>query len=127
MKQHNTALFSLARTSSRYETVSGHGVLEYWLMGRPPASNPTWLPMVLGPFSGSEMKTYMSRISSKPVPEFDESLLLYHPDLGPTNIMLSDNGDKISAIIDWEAAAYFPSFWVATKPASNWAFRLSDP
>ena len=124
------------KTSSRFESVSGHGILEYWLMGRPPASNPTWLPMVLGPFSGIEMKAYMSRISSEPVPdidseaidpEVDESLPFYHPDLGPTNIMVSDDGDNVTAIIDWEAAGYFPRFWVATRPASNPAYRLSDP
>jgi hypothetical protein len=85
--------------------------------------------MVLGPFPGAEIKVYMSRISSEPVPEFDESLPLplYHPDLGPTNILVSGDGDKVAAIIDWEAAAYFPRFWVATRPASNWAFRLSHP
>ncbi|KAF2503074.1 hypothetical protein BU16DRAFT_521698 [Lophium mytilinum] len=122
----------LARqTSPRFESVSGHGVLEYWLMGRPPASNPTWLPMVLGPFSGSELKAYMTRISSEPVPEIDsevdESFPFYHPDLGPTNIMVSDHGNSVTAISDWEAAGYFPKFLVATRPASNPAYRLIIP
>jgi hypothetical protein len=113
-------------TSLRYETVSHRGVLEYWLMGRPPASNPTWLPMVLGPFTAPEFRAYMAQISSEAVPKFGDSLLLYHPDLGPTNILVSDDGDKVAAIIDWEAAAYFPDFWVATRLATNWAYRLSD-
>ncbi|KAF1959786.1 hypothetical protein CC80DRAFT_489872 [Byssothecium circinans] len=125
LAQHCSVL--ALQTSSRYETASGHGVLEYWLMGSPPASNPTWLPMVLGPFTGTQMKSYMSQISTKPVPEFDEQLPFYHPDLGPTNILVSDDGKSLTAIIDWEAAAYFPSFWVATRPATNWAFRLSEP
>ncbi|KAI9047050.1 hypothetical protein LZ554_009124 [Drepanopeziza brunnea f. sp. 'monogermtubi'] len=50
--------------------------------------------------------------------------VLYHPDLGPTNIMVTEDENHVSAIIDWEAAAYFPRFWVATRPASNWAFNL---
>lgn len=52
--------FTLARkTSSRYESVSRCGVLEYWLMGNPPTSNPTWLPMTLGPLSGPELKEHV--------------------------------------------------------------------
>jgi hypothetical protein len=111
-------------TSLRFESVDGLGLLEYWLMGKPPASNPHWLPMILGPMSCVELKAYMARISSEPAPEFEEPLLFYHPDLGPTNVMVSDSGDKIAAIIDWESAGYYPKFWVATRPAASWAYRL---
>ena len=115
------------KTSSQYESVSGYGVFEYWLMGCPPASNLTWLPMTLGPLSGPELHEYMSNISNEPIPDFDNTFLFYHCDLGPTNILISDDGDSVVAIIDWEAAAYFPSFWVATRPATNWAYyRLSE-
>lgn len=107
------------KTSTRYESISGYGVFEYWLMGRPPASIPTWLPMTLGPWSWTELKTYMSRISDQPAPEFDQEFPFYHCDLGPTNIRVSDDGECVAAIIDWEAAAYFPSFWVATRPATT--------
>lgn len=83
-------------------------------MGSPPASNPTWLPMTMRPMSSPELKKYMSDISNKPVPHFEDALPFYHCGLGPTNILVSDDGDSVVAIIDWEAAAYFPSFWVAT-------------
>lgn len=102
------------KTSTKYESADGLGVFEYWLMGHAPASNPTWLPMTLGPLSGPELKKYMSNISNKSVPHFENTLLFYHCDLGPTNILVSDDGDSVAAVIDWEAAAYFPSFWVAT-------------
>jgi hypothetical protein len=125
MAEHCVTL--AGKTSTNYESTSGYGVFEQWLMGKPPASNPTWLPMTLGPLSGREMKEYMSTISSEPAPEFDDTLPFYHCDLGPTNILVSDDGDSVAAIIDWEAAAYFPSFWVATRPATNWAYRLSEP
>ena len=115
-----------AKTSSRYETVSGSGVLEYFLMESPPASHPTWLPMNLGPFSFEEMKNHMTEISSETPPELSEMFHFYHPDLGPTNILVSDDGNNIATIIDWEAAAYFPLFWVATKPATFWPFRLES-
>ena len=68
----------------------------------------------------------MTTISSEPPPELDKSFHFYHPDLGPTNILVSDNGNGVAAIIDCEAAAYFPRFWVTTKPACNWAFRLQS-
>ena len=45
------------------------------------------------------------------------------PDLGPTNVMVSDDG-RLSGIIDWESAAYYPRFWLATKPLVAWAFSL---
>ncbi|TVY46687.1 hypothetical protein LOCC1_G004113 [Lachnellula occidentalis] len=116
------------KTSPRFESASGYGVLEHWLMGEVPESHVSWLPMTLGPFSGPEMKEYMSKISSAPVPDFDvEALPFFHCDLGPTNILVSDDGDRVVAIIDWESTAYFPNFWVATRPATNWAYRLSEP
>jgi len=115
------------KTSSKLETVSGRGVLDYFLMGKPPFSNPTWLPMILGPFTSAELRVYMSKISNKPVPRFDDALLFYHSDLGPTNILVSADGNSVAAIIDWEAAAYYPDFWVATRPAGNPACRLSEP
>ncbi len=39
---------------------------------------------------------------------------------------MSDDGNSVACIIDWEAAAYFPLFWLATKPACSWAFRLGS-
>ncbi|KUJ10101.1 uncharacterized protein LY89DRAFT_269934 [Mollisia scopiformis] len=61
---------SLARiTSSRYESISGCGVYEYWLMGKLPASNPSWFYMTVGPFSSIDMKTYMTKISCEILPE----------------------------------------------------------
>lgn len=37
--------------------------------------------------------------------------------------MVSDDG-CLSAIIDWESAAYCPRFWLATKRLISWAFSL---
>jgi hypothetical protein len=46
------------------------------------------------------------------------TLVFYHCDLGPTNILV-DVGTGSLGIIDWEIAVYFPVEWVRTK------FRLS--
>jgi hypothetical protein len=75
--------------------------------------------MTLGPLSWTELKAYLSKIPDEPALEFDYAFPFYHCDLGLTNILVSDDGDSVAAIIDWEAAAYFPSFWVATRPATT--------
>lgn len=48
-------------------------------------------------------------------PDIGDKFYLYHPDLGPGNIMVSNQ--KISAIIDWESAEFYSRFWIATKPS----------
>lgn len=58
----------------------------------------------------------MATISTEPPPEVDLPFRFYHADLGPANIMISDDCDVVTGIIDWESAAYYPPFWVATKP-----------
>lgn len=45
-----------------------------------------------------------------------ERFHFYHADLGPTNIMVSEDG-IVEGVIDWESAGYYPQFWIATKPS----------
>lgn len=45
-----------------------------------------------------------------------EDFHFYHPDFGPGNIIVSDDG-RVAGILDWEAAGYYPAFWIATKPS----------
>lgn len=113
-----------ANTSSRFETVTGCGVYEPWLMESTPQPHPSWKPRMLGPFSREAMHTYMTKISTEPAPDLDPRFHFYHADLGPTNIMVSEDGDRVTGIIDWESGAYYPRFWVATKPVTAWAFSL---
>jgi hypothetical protein len=114
------------KTSSTYESDSGCGVLEYWLMKRVPTCVPTWRITTLGPLTHSELKIYLSSMSKEDIPFFGDALVFHHADLGPTNILVSDDGNNIAAIIDWEVAGYFPDFWVATKPATVRAFQLDE-
>ena len=37
----------------------------------------------------------------------------FHADFGPINIMVVNDGIVI-AIINWEAAAFYPRFWINT-------------
>lgn len=113
-----------ANTSSRFETVTGYGVNEPRLMESAPQSHPTWKPRTLGPLSQEAMHIYMTKISTEPAPDIDRQFHFYHADLGPTNIMVSEDCDRVTGIIDWESAAYYPRFWVATKPVTAGAFYL---
>ena len=56
-------------------------------------------------------------------PTITEEFHFYHPDLGPSNIIISDDG-TVAGIIDWESAAYYPAFWIATKPTISPAFNF---
>ncbi|KPM39857.1 hypothetical protein AK830_g6710 [Neonectria ditissima] len=124
---HDIARFCVilaANTSSRFETVTGCGVYEARLMESAHPSHPTWLPRILGPFSLEAIRDYMANISTEPAPDIDQPFHFYHADLGPTNIMISEDGNLVTGIIDWESAAYYPKFWVATKPVYAGAFWL---
>ena len=113
-----------ANTSPRFETVSGCGVYEPRLMGDADPIHPTFRPRLLGPFTFDAMRAYMTTASANRPPELDQSFHLYHEDLRPTNIMISGDGNSVTGIIDWESAAYYPRFWVATKPVFAGAFWL---
>ena len=46
------------------------------------------------------------------LPNLDESrLVLSHCDLWPCNVMVSEDGARVTAIIDWQTAGYYPDFY----------------
>ena len=94
-------------TSQMLETATGWPVSEPYLS----PSNEEYL----GPLTHEECERYFSTSSDKgPILEGD--FQFYHPDLGPGNIIVSDDG-RVAGIIDWETAGYYPAFWIATKPS----------
>lgn len=70
---------------------------------------------LLGLLTPEECVRYFSTPSAE-CPKFGEDFHFYHPDLGPGNIIVSDDG-RVAGILDWEAAGYYPTFWIATKPS----------
>jgi aminoglycoside phosphotransferase (APT) family kinase protein len=114
------------RTSSHFETVTRCGVFKPRLIENTQQSHPIWLPRTLGPFSSEGIVTYMTNMSAEPPPDINTPFILYHANLGPTNIIVSKNSNVITGIIDWESAAYYPRFWVATKPIIASAFWLES-
>ena len=115
-------------TSHKFETVTKKGVNDDLLNDKIPAAHPDWKPRLIGPLSHSHFTKFLQARTGKiehPIPSFGTTFHLYHSDLGPTNIMISDDG-KITGIIDWESVAFYPRFWVASKPVLAGGFLL-DP
>ena len=108
-------------TSERLETVDKKGIVEPFLSVRPPDSEPSWRPQLLGPFDSSDLQNYLC-CSSLEILVPEGRLYLFHADLGPGNIMLKDG--RITGILDWESAAYYPRYWLATKPLVSPGFYL---
>jgi hypothetical protein len=113
------------KTSSRFQTVSGRGVAKPWLMQGYDFDGPihSWFPHTIGSFTAPELREHWTKISSIP-PSFEDKFVLYHDDQCPTNILVSDDGDRVEAIIDWVNVAYVPRFWVATAPLTVGGFRF---
>lgn len=112
-------------TSPTLQTATSHGVLEPFLTIEPPFEEPSWKPNLLGPFSPSDLDTYLNRGGSGTPKGLELDFHFYHADLGPTNIMVSEDGE-LSGIIDWESAGYYPRFWLGTKPLVSAGFYLPD-
>ncbi|KAJ5446744.1 hypothetical protein N7445_001565 [Penicillium cf. griseofulvum] len=104
-------------TSERLQNVYGGPVLEPYLAHSERDS--------LEPLSVCESKRYFFREDLHPNPEIEERFLLYHPDLGPGNILVSNQ--KLSAIIDWECAGFYPRFWISTKPSVSPGLNFHPP
>ncbi|CRL21689.1 Protein kinase-like domain [Penicillium camemberti] len=104
-------------TSERLQNVHGGPVLEPYLAHSERDS--------LEPLSVYESKRYFFRENLDHNTEIEERFLLYHPDLGPGNILVSNH--RLSAIIDWECAGFYPRFWVSTKPSVSPGLNFHPP
>ena len=102
-------------TSKTLGTATGRPVFEPYL---------SLTDSFVGLLAQNECERYFS-VSSEECPTIGEDFHFYHPDLGPSNIMISKDG-KVAGILDWESAGYYPAFWIATKPAVSPAFNF-DP
>ena len=108
----------LARhTSPTLRSVTGKPLLEPWLAV--PDSE------LIGPLTHEECMRHFS-LPSPDSPALEAEFHFYHPDLGPSNIIISDDG-SVAGIIDWEAAGFYPRFWIAIKPAFGPGLDFDPP
>ncbi|PGG95484.1 hypothetical protein AJ79_10036 [Helicocarpus griseus UAMH5409] len=96
------------KTSAKLQGVSGNPLPERFLAVAKDG--------FLGPLTSTESLKYFTIPGSNLCPEIGKAFYLYHADLGPGNIMVSEDG-SITGILDWEAAGFYPRFWIATKPS----------
>ena len=112
-------------TSSTFEGATHRGVLEPFLTMAAEPSHPSWKPRPLGPFSVKDFNSYLSRQLTIHCPDIRPSLHFYHADLGPGNIMVSEEGN-VEGILDWESAGFYPRSWIASKPMLSAGFYLNS-
>lgn len=87
-------------------------------------SHPSWKPRLLGPLARALFEKYLQRISAEsqntpPVDRFH----FYHADLGPTNILVANDG-TVQGILDWKSAGFYPRFWITAKPYMSAGYCL---
>jgi hypothetical protein len=73
--------------------------------------------------SASSHQNYLHRISRIHKPPVTTTFHFHHTDLGPTNVLISDN-NKIKAMLDWESAGFYPKYWVTLNPYMSLGFCL---
>lgn len=104
-------------TAERLQSVQGGPVVEPYLAHS--GQN------LLEPLSISESEAYFYRADLEPNPIIGNRFHFYHPDLGPGNIIITEQ--KVSAIIDCEAAGFYPHFWISTKPSVSPGLNFHPP
>jgi len=107
-------------TSSKLETEGRKGVLEPFLAPKAPDSEPSWKPQLLGPLTFDQLA-----ITGAIDQAAQRRFCFYHADLGPKNIVVDDDG-QLTGVLNWESAAFYPEFWLATKPLLSAGFFLEN-
>ena len=132
-------------TSTRLETVTGEGVQSsLHLQGGLPKDEekkwPSSQPFIQPVRTAAEVEAQIVAMQGKPqegeepatcLEIFDGEMWFYNADLNPTNIFIdrlpeSENDEvKLTDIVDWEMAGYFPPWWIATVPRISYTFGVS--
>ena len=103
-------------TSDSLQTATSCGVTDGLLMSPLHKDEPSWKRRTLGPLSLIDTKNYISPVG------LGNALYYYHADLCPLNIFVLEG--EVSGMLDWEHAAFYPRFWIATKPHFSYGFAL---
>ena len=106
--------------SEKLQSVTENYLPEGWLNPKPGNR------VGLGPWTNEEAAKHFASypVEDHAFPVLDGKFYFYHPGLSPESILVS-NG-RVSGILDWDMAGYYPRFWIATKPARHPAF-VFDP
>uniref|UniRef100_A0A8H7NQ32 Aminoglycoside phosphotransferase domain-containing protein n=1 Tax=Bionectria ochroleuca TaxID=29856 RepID=A0A8H7NQ32_BIOOC len=86
-----------------------NGCRDHYLCPERPVSIPSWKPISLPRIDEWNGQEYFDPF------QIGRVFYLYHPELEPTNIFVTPDG-RVTGILDWERAGYFPRCWISTKP-----------
>lgn len=116
-------------TSSRFETATGKGIVDSYLDTDNPPDHPIWKPRMLGPMSGSELTDFFRRRRSDQAtqdmaPPCGDTLYYHNALLVPSSIHISQDA-KVTCILNWELAGFFPRWYIALRPRIAWGFTVS--
>ena len=110
-------------TSPRVETLDGYGINnENWLLGGGEKPRLEWHPIAHPPYTRDALMPYLTeRFLGEAPPDPLDKFFFYHDDMQPGNIIVtipsnSAESTRLSAIIDWETAGFYPYWWISTKP-----------
>ena len=129
IKQIATEVASYAKilaqfTSQRVETLDGYGINENWLLGGWDQPRLEWQPITHPPYTRDTLMPYLiERYLGETPPDPGDKFFFYHDDMQPGNIIVTAPSSpteswRISAIIDWETAGFYPYWWLTTKPST---------
>lgn len=96
-------------TSTVLQSSGGLGVLDQHKAEEIPDAHPSWKPRPFRPKRLVELEDHVRKQNVE--------------HLGPTNIMVSDEGD-ITGTIDWESAGNYPKSWVVEKVMRSAGFNM---
>jgi len=129
LAKHISIMFEF--TSPQLKTITGCGVnSEYYLFGDADINTwPLWKPHIRPIFMPETVTTFLHDLGGEDPSRVGDKFYFYHPDMGPTNVFVSVSGlgkedVQVTTIIDWEAAAYYPRWWLAVKPRVSAGFAL---
>ncbi|KAL1845356.1 hypothetical protein VTK73DRAFT_625 [Phialemonium thermophilum] len=105
-------------TFDSLESVTGRGIQDHDLLPDRPAGTPSWRPIPFPRLSKAEAQVYLAPMDA------GETFYFCHVDLNPTNVMILHG--RVTGIIDWESAAFYPRIWVGTKARVSYGFILED-
>ena len=89
-----------------------------------------WMPFIHDErYTVERLTELLTKLGNEPCPNIGEVFHFYNSDLSPTNIFVSEPSDQtetptVTALIDWECAAFYPHWFLSTVPLLSPAFHL---
>ncbi|TAQ87652.1 hypothetical protein B7494_g4006 [Chlorociboria aeruginascens] len=105
----------MQKKSNKICSIDGGGLSETWL-------KPPYISDTSDGYSHETLFQYCKELKMN-----SDVFVLYHCDMGPTNIIVDlTNGCKVG-LIDWEVTGFVPKEWIRTKFCVCWGMDLNIP